>query len=282
MQLALSECKCQCKLDTPIPGRCQTEETDTMDDVMTDQENGTSSSKLVRSQEQLTQTRAEFIQWIDHILTRKKWTGTDLANHSGMAPSTILRIMNSKDHSFNISFKTIRKVSEGSGFPIPRSLMEAHDVKHVDGVPDLTPKVRHTPARQTAPPQGQQAGRTIRVKYVSALPSSLVQSPREDMYEACPPQMMNDETAFAFRMPDDALAPLIRGGMMMFATKRRDPSAGEIVLIVDNAGRAKVRLVTDVNESGIGVRKLCDEDVETIPFDDVKEFGVVDGIWRRS
>ena len=118
------------------------------------------------------------------------------------------------------------------------------------------------------------------VRYVSSLPSALVARVQQDVREACPPQMIGDETAFAFRMPDDSLAPLVRGGMMMFATKRRDPASGDILLVIDGDGRAKVRLVSSVDEDGIHTR--FDEKSDTILFDDIKDFGIVEGIWRRS
>jgi transcriptional regulator with XRE-family HTH domain len=254
-----------------------------MDTIMSEANKSASTSKLVKDNEHLEATRREFIEWVDHILDRKKWTGTDLANASGLAPSTVLRILNSKTHQFNISFMTIRKISEGSGFPIPRSLMEAHDVKMVGDVPEQTPKPR--PAATRAAPVVRTAQDfsntpTVPVRYVSSLPSALVARVHQELREPCPPQMAGDDTAFAFRMPDDSLAPLVRGGMMMFATKRRDPASGDILLVTDADGRSKVRLVDSVDEDGIHTKN--DGKSDLIKFDDIKDFGVVEGIWRRS
>lgn len=253
-----------------------------MDTTMSDSSKPASASKLVKNNEHLQATRKEFIDWVDHILDRKKWTGTDLANASGLAPSTVLRILNSKDHQFSISFMTIRKISEGSGYPIPKSLMEAHDVKMVKDVPEATPKTR--PAQRsgvsTYSTQETAITYTVPVRYVSSLPSALVQRVHQEVREPCPPQMSGDDTAFAFRMPDDSLAPLVRGGMMMFATKRRDPSSGDILLVIDGDDRAKVRMVASVDEDGIHTQ--FDEKSDIIAFDDIKDFGIVEGIWRRS
>ncbi|WP_298962426.1 hypothetical protein [uncultured Methylobacterium sp.] len=240
-----------------------------------------SSSKLVRTDEDLERTRREFIDWVDHILQQRNMSATDLAHASNLAPSTLLRILNSRTHPFNISFMTMRKVSEGSGYPIPKSLMEAHDVKTSEAA-DPTPKPRPQVVKAAAPKMSAPEGRTIPLRHVSSLPSSLAPTVREDVQEACPPYMVGDETAFAFRMPDDSLAPVVRGGMLMFATKRRDPAAGDIILVIDGTGRAKVRLVTDVDSDGFQVERLHPErKQETIAFEGLQDFGVVDGIWRR-
>jgi transcriptional regulator with XRE-family HTH domain len=251
-----------------------------MDIAMTDANKPTSASKLVKGSEHLETTRKEFIDWVDHILKQKKWTPTDLANASNLAPSTVLRIMNSKTHQFNISFMTIRKISEGSGYPIPKSLMEAHDVKVTDGTPEPAPKPRPAQHRAASIPQDVVAINTVPVKYVSSLPSALVARVQQELREPAPPQMAGDDTAFAFRMPDDSLAPLVRGGMMMFATRRRDPASGDILLVIDGDDRAKVRLVASVDEDGI--HTALDGKSDLIKFDDIKDFGVVEGIWRRS
>lgn len=254
-----------------------------MEMTMSEANKPTTASKLAKDGEHLEATRKEFIDWVDHILERKKWTATDLANASGLAPSTVLRILNSKTHQFNISFMTIRKISEGSGYPIPKSLMEAHDVRMVGDVPEAAPKPRPNQPRAAATtrPLAEMSNTpSVPVRYVSSLPSALVQRVHQELREPCPPQMAGDDTAFAFRMPDDSLAPLVRGGMMMFATKRRDPASGDILLVIDADGRAKVRLVESVDETGIHTR--IDERSETIAFDAIKDFGVVEGIWRRS
>lgn len=125
--------------------------------------------------------------------------------------------------------------------------------------------------------------RTIPLRYVSSLPASLVQQVRDDVSIACPADMLNDDTAFAFRMPDEALAPIVRGGMTLFATKRRDPTVGDILLVTDQSGRSRVRVIEAIDETGFKLQRTgpTDAQSETIGFDDIKEFGVVEGIWRR-
>jgi transcriptional regulator with XRE-family HTH domain len=239
-----------------------------------------------RSTEELERIRAAFVEWVQHILDQKGWTPTDLGNKSDLAPSTILRIMNSKTHPFNISFMTIRKVADGSGYPVPRALMEASGISEgslpreeleVKPRPDAK-SVVHSPARAG---EGAVAMRQIPMRHVSGLPRNL--APKiADGHEPCPPQMGDDETAFAFLMPDDSLSPVIWSGNKVFATKRRDPAQGDIVLLVDKQGRARVRFVESVDEDGFHLERTSpDKKDEVIAFEDVDDFGVVEGVWRR-
>lgn len=241
-----------------------------------------------RSADELGRIRAAFVEWVQHILDQKSWTPTDLANHSELAPSTLLRIMNSKTHPFNISFMTIRKVADGSGYPIPRALMEASGVSE-SHMPreELAVKPRQdgkAVSRGLAAPVAvgeAPTARSIPLRHVSNLPRTLAPHV-PDGQEPCPPQLANDETAFAFLMPDDSLLPAARSGMRMYATKRRDPAQGDIVLLMDKEGRSRVRFVEAVDEDGFHLERLHPERKgEVLAFEDVEDFGVVEGLWRR-
>ncbi|KOX53850.1 hypothetical protein ADL19_14850 [Streptomyces purpurogeneiscleroticus] len=237
-----------------------------------------------RSTEELERIRGAFVEWVQHILDQKGWNPTDLANKSDLAPSTLLRIMNSKTHPFNISFMTIRKVADGSGYPVPRSLMEASGVSE-NALPreELAVKPRNSTASAKGAPEPSNGPvvHMIPLRHISALPRSL--APKvPDGHEPCPPQMSGDETAFAFLMPDDSLSPAVRSSMRLFATKRRDPAQGDIVLLVDKEGRARVRFVEAVDEDGFHLERLHPEKKgEVLAFSDVEDFGVVEGVWRR-
>lgn len=251
---------------------------------MSDQTPKRDGRRTNRSSEELERIRAAFIDWVQHILDQKGWNPTDLANKSELAPSTLLRIMNSKTHPFNISFMTIRKVADGSGYPVPRALMEAAGVsEHALPREELPVKPRNSVGggKSTPEPTYSPVSRMIPLRHISALPRTL--APKvPDGQEPSPAQMDGDETAFAFLMPDDSLQPAIRSGMKLFATKRRDPAQGDIVLLVDKDGRARVRFVEAVDEDGFHLERLHPEKKgEVLAFSDVEDFGVVEGVWRR-
>jgi hypothetical protein len=51
---------------------------------------------------------------------------------------------------------------------------------------------------------------------------------------------------------------------------------------VDKEGRSRVRFVEAVDEDGFHLERLNPEKKgEVLGFDDVEDFGVVEGLWRR-
>jgi transcriptional regulator with XRE-family HTH domain len=211
--------------------------------------------------------KAIVIEWIDHILERKKWNGTDLARQSGLAPSTILRLLNNPSHPFVPTVSTLQKIADGSGYPIPKKVMLALGAsENVDIGGDAAEPRRK--ARQL----------TVELRHVSSLPAALQSavSQRRDSYIPAPPQLDGDETAFAFHMPDNTFDPWFKSGSLMFATKRRDPVAGDTVLVTDKNGKSRVRLLMDMTEAGLKLSKTVPaaED-EVLGFDDIQDIAVV-------
>jgi transcriptional regulator with XRE-family HTH domain len=211
------------------------------------------------------------IEWIDHILDRKKWDGTKLARESGLAPSTILRLINDPDHPFVPSLKTLQKIAEGSGYPIPRKVTEALGAPKMEA-PEPGAEDDYSEGRR-----GRSRTSTVELRHVSSLPAALQASAgsKRDAYVAAPPQLEGDETAFAFYMPDDTLDPLLKSGSLIFVTKRRDPVGGDLVMITDKNDRTRVRLMTGIDESGVRLTKITSTEEETVGFDDLKEIAII-------
>jgi transcriptional regulator with XRE-family HTH domain len=210
------------------------------------------------------------IEWIDHILDRKKWDGTKLARESKLAPSTILRLLNDPDHPFVPSLKTLQKIAVGSGYPIPRKVTDAL------GAPKMEPP-EHT-EEEMEPRRGRARVSTVELRHVSSLPASLQAAAhsKREAYVGAPPQLEGDETAFAFYMPDDSYDPWFKSGSLFFATKRRDPVAGDTVMIIDKNDRTRVRSLLGIDESGLRLSKTHPvKDDETMGFDEIKEIAVV-------
>jgi len=210
------------------------------------------------------------IEWIDHILERKKWTGTDLARAADLAPSTVLRLMNNPKHPFVPTVTTLQKIASGSGYPIPKKVMSALGA---DDDVELEPdNVRRVNVRMT------QRQAKVELRHVSSLPAALQNAvaERREAYVPAPPQLEGDETAFAFHMPDNTFDPWFKSGTLAFATKRRDPVAGDTLLITDKNGRARVRLLLDITEKGLKLSKThpATED-EVLVFDEIQDIAII-------
>jgi transcriptional regulator with XRE-family HTH domain len=221
------------------------------------------------------------IEWIDYILDRKRWNGTELARKSGLAPSTLLRLMNNPDHRFVPTLKTLQKIADGSGIPIPKKVMDALNIDDEENLDIGTTEgaMRRAAARATT--EGR--GTTVEFRHVSALPASLqaAAGSRKDGYVPAPPQLAGDETAFAFHMPDDSFGEWLRAGSLLFGTKRRDPIAGDMILVTLKDGKSRVRLLTGIDEGGLRTTKeMPVKNEETVKFDDIQDIAIVAFICR--
>jgi transcriptional regulator with XRE-family HTH domain len=227
-------------------------------------------------------SRAVVVEWINHILNRKKWRGTDLARHSGLAPSTILRLLNDPRHRFIPSLKTLQKIADGSGSPIPRKVTEALGAARIEPTaePEAINGAGTMKARATRDLPKRKA--TVEVRPVSSLPSALQAASRhrsahQEVTVPIPPQLDGDDTAFAFYAPDNTMDPYIKVGTLMYASKRRDPLAGDFILVSDRNGRSRVRLLIDINEKGLHMTKSspASGSDEVMPFDDIEDLAIV-------
>jgi transcriptional regulator with XRE-family HTH domain len=235
---------------------------------------------MIKAKADLESSRAAVIGWIAHILDRRKWTGTDLARKAGLAPSTVLRLLNDPNHRFIPSLRTLQKISDGSGYPIPRKVTQALGAARIEGSNEdaggapteganYTPRSRFHTSSPAARP-------TVQLRHVSSLPSTLRSQAPQDVTVPCAPQVEGDETAFAFYAPDGALDPWVKAGTLIYATKRRDPMGGDLVLVTDSQGRSRVRLLISIDEKGLTTSKAYPPQGEdVVAFADVKDIAIV-------
>ncbi len=212
------------------------------------------------------------IEYIDHILDRKKWTGTDLARKAGMSPSTILRLLNDKNYNFIPTMKTLRKIADTSGYPIPRKVLDGIGASRDE---DATSASEARTRRRTS------GGGSVELKYFSSLPPALQSSTAPKATPTtvtAPAQLDGDDTLFGFYMFNDELAPVVSSGALMFGTKRRDPANGDTVLVTDKNGRSKIRFLMSITENGLKMsRSLPAKEDETISFDEIGDMAIVAG-----
>ena len=226
-------------------------------------------------------SRAVVVEWIDHILEMKNWSGTDLARHSDLAPSTVLRLLHDPKHRFVPTLRTLQKIAEGSGFPIPRKVTDALEAPRIEPAAETESTASPTSRRMksgAAVSNFSHPRATVEVRRVSSLPSGLrAASGRAEVSVATPPQLEGDQTAFAFYAPDNTMDPYIKVGTLMYASKRRDPFAGDFILVSDRTGRSRVRLLIDINEKGLHMTKPSQQpgSDEVMPFDDIEDLAIV-------
>jgi hypothetical protein len=212
---------------------------------------------MARGRRKPMTTNDALVDWIRSIMSTRGWTASELARRSKLAPSTLLRALNNDNHPFVFSLATLEKISGGAAEPMPRELAD---------------RVR----KRTTP--GSPHARRIEIRNVSAFPTALQTSPKSTKPElvAVPPQLQDDKTVFAFRNPDDSLGSWFRPRSLMFATKARDPIGGDLVMLTGKDGRTRVRLLLEINESGLSLSKTMPaKKDEEFQFDEIGDVAVI-------
>lgn len=224
---------------------------------------------MARGRRKSGRSREAVIEWIRLLMRKRDWSGTDLARNAGISPSTILRALNQPDYEYVFSQRTLEKIARGAGEPLPAHLRDyATDVD--------------APSGSHPTKWGWQSSshpyRLIEVRSVSALPVSSHSRVKVSKAEVVPApvQLEDDETAFAFRNPDEALGLWFRPRALMFATQARDPSGGDLVMLTGKDGRTRVRLLLGIDESGLSLsRSMPAKEDEKVDFDEIGDIAVI-------
>lgn len=101
-----------------------------------------------------------------------------------------------------------------------------------------------------------------------------------------PPFLEGDDTAFAFYMPEDSIIAGMRG-VLLYATKRRDPVEEDCVMFVMKNGSLHVRIIMEIHPDHFSTLRLTSRDSmrsakEKIKFDQINEMAVIAGTCRIS
>jgi transcriptional regulator with XRE-family HTH domain len=161
--------------------------------------------------------------WMQSILDDLGMTGTELARHAGLAPSTVLRILNDTGHEFVATHKTLMKISQVTGKELPATIR-------------ATLALSDAASGQTATLRSNV--RNVPVRRLTKLPSG-----NTEIFVQAPFTSGMDASVFAFRVPDAGLDPFVRPGSLAFATSDREPAFNDIVLVITHDGRALLRLM---------------------------------------
>ncbi|WP_456702149.1 helix-turn-helix domain-containing protein [Bradyrhizobium sp. USDA 4449] len=201
-------------------------------------------------------------------MRKKDWSGTDLARNAGISPSTILRALNQPNYEYVFSQRTLEKIARGAGEPLPVHLRD-----HVTDVDQIGGDHSKWGWQSSSHPY-----RLIDVRSVSALPASSHSRVKVSKAEVVPApfHLKDDDTAFAFRNPDESLGLWFRPRALMFATRARDPSGGDLVMLTGKDGRTRVRLLLGITENGLSLsRSMPANEDEKMAFDEIGDIAVI-------
>lgn len=212
---------------------------------------------MVRGRPKPAVSNEPLVRWIESVMSRNNWTASELARRSELAPSTLLRALNNREHPFVFALTTLEKIGRAAGEPVPSHLAQA-----------VQRRSATEPLRS----------RLIQVRNVSAFPTAIQSSfsPAKPESVVVPANLQEDVTVLAFRNPDDTLGAWFPPRSLMFATKARDPIGGDLVMLIGKDGRTRVRLLLGISEAGLSLsRTMPAKEDETLPFDDIGDVAVI-------
>lgn len=236
-------------------------------------------------EQNIPEIKQELANWIRHILERKQWSPTQLARESKLAPSTVIRLLGDENYEFAPTLRTLRKISDGSSYPIPGALLDwVVDPRMRERNPQIREQMAQTPERQpldifqpNSVKQSSTRQNTLPVR------SMLRYGPVADSngYGSIdiprPDYLVGDGTAFAFYMPDSDLEPWYPEGAEMYATRRRQPRAGrDLVVITLKDKTTKVRLLRGTEGQTLRIENAHHE-TDAVTMDSIDEIAIVVG-----
>lgn len=131
-------------------------------------------------------------------------------------------------------------------------------------------------APSPAPAMDETVGteRLIPLYTVSAFPSSITARRHEAGKLQCPEQLIDYPDAFAVKVGDNSMAPVLRSGSVGYGSKYRDPVVGDLVYLRRQDGRSFVRSCADINENGVLLQDA--KGAETlVSFEEIEEIGAL-------
>lgn len=211
--------------------------------------------------ERKVRERAQIRRWLETIMVEKNWAPTHLAQAAQVSTSTVTRFLNDERNTHSLSPETLRKISDGSGFDIPLSILEAKGGgRTVEGAPYA--------------PTGDLNPGTVKLISISPFPRGVAPMITANRRVQRPAELVNDHTAFAVQMPDASLGVWVPERSILFCTKLRDPMRGDLAVVIDADGVGRVRPVKTSGPEGITLAERGGEDL-VIAHDRIKDFGIV-------
>lgn len=133
------------------------------------------------------------------------------------------------------------------------------------------------PARETREVTPRSSDeRMIPLYSTSAFPSSFTgrRAEAKNPVTECPEALLDDPTAFAVKIGDSSMGPVLKPGSLAFGSRYRDPAAGDLVYVRRTDTRSFVRSCVDINENGVVLHDAKGGEV-LVPFDDLEDIGVI-------
>lgn len=167
------------------------------------------------------------VQYVRDVLERRGQTPTELARDVGVSSTTLTRPLNSPQHKHSISLKTLIKIQEISGVPLPSVLLGTKQERA------LVPNNHKSAPALDLPVWGQARGANGDGFVVN---TDLVSS-----YVERPWFLLGKRGSYALYTHEDSMSPVYEHGHLLYIDPSRPISPGDDVVIELTDGQAFVK-----------------------------------------
>jgi phage repressor protein C with HTH and peptisase S24 domain len=175
---------------------------------------------------------------IAYVDTLRRETGLDLTNlarHAGVSSTTLTRFHNNPDYRNSLSGRTLKKLSDVTGIPLPPDLGGIASAGRPKLTSDLAAISRQS-GSQSAPRDLPIVGRARSPRDAYFFDGTQAQA-----YVERPWFLFGQPDAYAVHINDDTMEPTFRHGHLVYVSPAVPASSGDDVVVLFTDGRGVIK-----------------------------------------
>ncbi|MFZ2869636.1 S24 family peptidase [Zavarzinia sp.] len=171
------------------------------------------------------------INYVRTILARTGLTATELARKAGLSPSTLNKKLSGAEAA-SLSLRTLMKLSEVSGIPVPASILVSEQMeREARHILQMPPNIDMAARNHLPPTQDMSKDIPVMGSVIGGVGGDF--SMNGDIVDRVrrPPALANASDAFAVFVTGDSMEPRYEAGDLVFLHPHRPVGPGDDVVV---------------------------------------------------
>jgi SOS-response transcriptional repressor LexA len=184
--------------------------------------------------------------YVRGVIESTGWSASELARRCGVAPSTVNRFLHSERATHSLSGRTLAKVAQASGLPLPAALGGAE-------IPATAARMLPAGAR----PAALAGGRDLPVRgRAEGGPDGAVTLDSEPIdWTWRPAELQGARDAFAMFVTGTSMGEVLPEGTTVFVHPNLPPRPGDFVVVEKTSHEALVKRLVRRSQAGVTLRQ---------------------------
>jgi phage repressor protein C with HTH and peptisase S24 domain len=199
--------------------------------------------------------------YVRGVIESSGWSASELARRCAVAPSTFNRFLHSERATHTLSARTLAKVAQASGVPLPAALGGA-------GAPAAGARALPAGARPAALAGGRDLPGRGRAEGGSDGAVTLDSEPIDWTWR--PAELQGARDAFAMFVTGASMGEVLPEGTTVFVHPNLPPRPGDFVVVEKNSHEALVKRLVRRSQTGITLRQYDPARDFDIPRRDIR------------